>query len=123
MKPLSILAGTAGKINDFELTYLFFSSIERIRFNNVVLETEPMLKHNTSAEKIFVKIEHSTNLSLRVNDRFATCISNCVKEGCALALVSDSADETQSMVSIYDRSYLQLSRRTARTKKKETLKL
>ncbi|CAL9145606.1 unnamed protein product [Musa hybrid cultivar] len=39
-----------------------------------------MLKHNTSAEKIFVKIKHSTNLSVRVNDRFATCISNCEKE-------------------------------------------
>ncbi|CAL9154123.1 unnamed protein product [Musa hybrid cultivar] len=39
-----------------------------------------MLKHNTSAEKIFVKIEHSMNLLLCVNDRFATCISNCEKE-------------------------------------------
>ncbi|RWW33739.1 hypothetical protein GW17_00001536 [Ensete ventricosum] len=46
-----------------------------------------MLKHNTSAEKIFVKVERSMNLSLYVKYRFATCIPNCEKE----TLVSDSA--------------------------------
>lgn len=41
-----------------------------------------------------------------------------------VVLAAQCVDETHSMVSIYDRSYLQLSWRTARTKKKkETLKL
>ncbi|CAD5163601.1 unnamed protein product [Musa acuminata subsp. malaccensis] len=64
-----------------------------------------MLKHNTSAEKIFVKIKHSTNLSVRVNDRFATCISNCEKEDCVKGTIYNFLGELPDQ------------------KKKETLKL